>query len=116
MTQAWQFPPQHAILLNNFFMIVAKGYWVKQACISSTDLFIEYIQTVIPWLLSVGGKVIAKDITQNSDLNEWDGGQLGVVVEFESKDQAKRAFESEVFQEYIEINGLESQISLSIFG
>ena len=42
---------------------MAKGYWVKQVTIASTDLFIEYIQTVIPWLLSVGGVVIAKDIS-----------------------------------------------------
>ncbi len=93
---------------------MAKGYWVKQARIDSTDLFIEYIQTIIPWLLSVGGTIIAKDIRQNSDLNEWDGGQLGVVVEFESKDAAKKAYASEVFQEYIEINGLQSDLTLSI--
>ena len=54
------------------------------------DRFIEYIQTVIPWLLSVGGIVIAKDISQKSDLNEWDGGQLGVVVEFEFKSAGRR--------------------------
>ncbi len=95
---------------------MAKGYWVKQASIASTDLFIEYIQTVVPWLLSVGGRIIAKDISQNSDLNEWDGGQLGVIVEFESKDAAKKAFHSDVFQEFIEINGLKSDLTLSIFG
>ena len=95
---------------------MAKGYWVKQASIDSSDLFIEYIQTVIPWLLSVGGTVIAKDIKQNSDLNEWDGGQLGVVVEFESREAAQKAFDSDVFQEYIEINGLGSDLTLSIIG
>ncbi len=95
---------------------MVKGYWVKQASIASTELFIEYIQTVVPWLLSVGGIIIAKDIRQHSDLNEWDGGQLGVVVEFESKDAAQKAFESEVFQEFIEMNGLESDLTLSIFG
>ncbi len=97
-------------------MIVAKGYWIKQATIPNTDLFIEYIQTVVPWLLSVGGIIIAKDIKQNSDVNEWDGGQLGVIVEFESRKAAQKAFDSEVFQEYIQINGLESDLSLSIFG
>jgi len=84
--------------------------------IENKDLFVEYIQTVIPWLLSVGGVVIAKDINQNSDLNEWDGGQLGVVVEFESKAAAKSAFYSKVFQDYIHLNGLESKLSLSIWG
>ncbi|WP_269623384.1 DUF1330 domain-containing protein [Prochlorococcus marinus] len=95
---------------------MAKGYWVKQVTIQSTDLFIEYIQTVIPWLLSVGGIVIAKDIKQNSDLNEWDGGQLGVVVEFESRAAAQKAFDSSVFQEYIDLRRLSSDLSLSIFG
>ncbi len=95
---------------------MSKGYWVKQATISSSDLFVEYIQTVIPWLLSVGGIIIAKDINQNSDLNEWDGGQLGVIVEFESKAAALSAFHSDVFQEYIHLNGLASNLTLSIVG
>ena len=97
-------------------LLVAKGYWIKQASIASTDLFIEYIQTIIPWLLSVGGIIIAKDIKQNSDLDKWDGGQLGVVVEFESREAAQEAFESDVFQEYIEITGLSSDLILSIVG
>ena len=95
-------------------MFVAKGYWVKQANIASTDVFIEYVQTVVPWLLSVGGVIIAKDIKQNSDLHVWDGGQLGVVVEFPSKDAAQQAFNSAVFQELIELNNLESDLTLSI--
>ena len=95
---------------------MAKGYWIKQVTIKSTDLFIEYIQTVLPWLLSVGGVVIAKDISQESDLNEWDGGQLGVVVEFESRLAAQKAFESNVFQEYINLLGLDSALILSIYG
>ena len=93
---------------------MSKGYWIKQASIASTDLFIEYIQTIIPWLLSVGRIIIAKDIKQNSDLDEWDGGQLGVIVEFESKEAAQKAFDSDVFQKYIEINGLVSNLTLSI--
>ncbi len=95
---------------------VSKGYWIKQVSIDSRDLFIEYIQTVIPWLLSVGGIVIAKDISQKSDLNEWDGGQLGIVVEFDSKSAATKAFESNVFQEYIDLRGLDGDLTLSILG
>ena len=67
-------------------------------------------------MLSVGGIVIAKDISQNSDLNEWDGGQLGVVVEFESKSAAQKAFESNLFQEYIKLHGIGSDLRLSIWG
>ena len=93
---------------------MSKGYWIKQANISNTDHFLEYIKTVVPWLLSVGGKIIAKDINQNSDLREWDGGQLGVIVEFESGAAAQKAYQSEIFQEYLELRGLKSDISLSI--
>jgi len=90
-----------------------KGYWLKQAKIESTAQFIEYVKTVVPWLRSVGGTIIAKDVNQNSDLNEWDGGQLGVIVEFESKDAAQKAFNSSEFQEYIKYSGIENQLSLS---
>ena len=51
-------------------------------------------------MLSFGGVVIAKDISQKSDLNEWDGGQLGVVVEFESRLAAREAFESNGQNQY----------------
>ena len=93
---------------------VLKGYWVKQLSIPNTDLFVEYLKTVIPWLRSVGGTIIAKDINQNSDLNEWDGGQLGIIVEFDSKDAAHQAFNSKEFQEYINFRNLRPNLSLSI--
>ena len=96
--------------------MMSKGYWLKQANIENTDQFIEYIRTVIPWLKTVGGIVIAKDVRQNSDLNEWDGGQLGVVVEFESKEAAKRAYQSPEFQQYIHSLGFNESLTLSIFG
>ena len=93
-----------------------KGYWFKQAKITNTDHFVEYVKTVVPWLRSVGGIIIAKDINQNSDLNEWDGGQLGVVVEFESKAAAQKAFDSTEFQNYIKLRCLHNNLSLTIFG
>ena len=95
---------------------MSKAYWVKQVTIPSTDLFREYIKTVIPWLLSEGGIVIAKDINQQSDLNEWDGGQLGIIVEFESRKAAQKAFESNTFKQYIDMHGFTGNLSLSIFG
>ena len=67
-------------------------------------------------MLSEGGTIIAKEINQNSDSNEWDGGKLGVIVEFESKNAAQKAFESKPFQKYLQLRGLKSDISLSIFG
>ena len=95
---------------------MAKGYWLKQAKIANTDKFIEYIKTVIPWLSSVGGTIIAKDVRQDSDLHEWDGGQLGVIVEFESSSAARKAFNSPEFQQYVKLSGLKSNLSLSIIG
>ena len=95
---------------------MAKGYWFKQAKIESTDVFIEYVKTVVPWLRTVGGTIIAKDVNQNSDLNEWDGGQLGLVIEFDSKDAAQKAFESSAFQQYIKGRDLQSDLCLSILG
>lgn len=95
---------------------MSKGYWFKQARISSTDVFIEYVKTVVPWLRSVGGTIIAKDVNQNSDLNQWDGGQLGLVIEFDSKDAAQKAFDSPTFQEYIKGKDLQEDLLLSIIG
>ena len=77
---------------------MTKSYWLKKISISNADLFLEYIRTVLPWIRSVGGVVVKNDITQDSNSNKWDGGQLGMVIEFESKIAAKRAFYSDVFQ------------------
>ena len=106
---------QYAILLKNSFRFLLKAYWVKQLSIPNTDLFIEYLKTIIPWLNSVGGTVIAKDIKQDSDLNEWDGGQLGIIVEFDSSAAAQEAYYSKEFQEYIKYRNLVENISLTIF-
>ncbi len=64
----------------------------------------------------MGGIIIAKEIKQDSDLNQWDGGQLGIVVEFESKHAAKEAFHSKEFQEYIALRKLNNNLCLSIIG
>ncbi len=101
---------------NFSLYLMSKGYWIKHVSIPNSDLFMEYIKTVIPWLLSVGGIIIAKEIKQDSDFNEWDGGKLGVIVEFESKRAAQKAFESDIFQEYLELNCISSSMSLSIIG
>ncbi len=90
-----------------------KSYWLKKISIANSDLFLEYIRTVIPWLKSVGGVVIKKDINQNSNSSTWDGGQLGMVIEFESKFIAKRAFYSDVFQNYLKSRNLTDLVTIS---
>ena len=92
---------------------MTKSYWLKKISIQNTDLFLEYIRTVLPWIKSVGGIVVKKDIIQNSNSNNWDGGQLGVVIEFESKIAAKKAFYSDVFQNYLISRDLMELVTIS---
>ena len=90
-----------------------KSYWLKKVSISNSDLFLEYLRTVIPWLKSVGGVVIKKNIKQNTNSSKWDGGQLGMVIEFDSKNIAKKAFYSEVFQNYLKSRNLMNLVTIS---
>ena len=92
---------------------MTKSYWLKKISIPNTDLFLEYIRTVLPWIKSVGGVIVKRDITQDSNSNKWDGGQLGVVIEFESKIAAKKAFYSEVFQNYLKSRNLTELVTIS---
>ena len=92
---------------------MTKSYWLKKISIPNADLFLEYIRTVLPWIKSVGGVVVKKDITQDSNSNKWDGGQLGIVIEFESNMAAKRAFYSDVFQNYLRSRDLMELVTIS---
>ena len=92
---------------------MTKSYWLKKISIPNADMFLEYIRTVLPWIRSVGGVVIKKDITQVSNAHKWDGGQLGIVIEFESKIAAKRAFYSDVFQNYLRSRDLMELVTIS---
>ena len=92
---------------------MTKSYWLKKISIPNVDLFLEYIRTVLPWIKTVGGVVVKKDIIQDSDSHKWDGGQLGLVIEFESKMAAKRAFYSDVFQDYLRSRGLMELVTIS---
>ena len=92
---------------------MTKSYWLKKISIPNADLFLEYIRTVLPWIRSVGGVVVKKDITQDSNSHKWDWGQLGMVIEFESKIAAKRAFYSDVFQNYLKSRDLMELVTIS---
>ena len=92
-----------------------KSYWLKKISIANTDLFLEYIRTVIPWIKSVGGVVIKKDISQETNSSKWDGGHLGMIIEFESNVAAKKAFYSEVFQNYLVSRNLMNLVTISTF-
>ncbi len=92
---------------------MTKSYWLKNISIPNADLFLEYLRTVLPWIKSMGGVVVKKDITQDSNSYKWDGGQLGIVIEFESKIAAKRAFYSDVFQNYLRSRDLMELVTIS---
>jgi uncharacterized protein (DUF1330 family) len=92
---------------------MTKSYWLKKISIPNADLFLEYIRTVLPWIRSVGGVVIKKEINQDTNSNKWDGGQLGIVIEFESKIAAKKAFYSDVFQDYLRTRNLMELVTIS---
>ena len=92
---------------------MTKSYWLKKVSIPNADLFLEYIRTVLPWIKSVGGVVVKKDISQDSNSNKWDGGQLGIVIEFESNVAAKKAFYSDVFQNYLRSRNLMGLVTIS---
>ena len=92
---------------------MTKSYWLKKISIPNADLFLEYIRTVLPWIRSVGGVVIKKEINQDTNSNKWDGGQLGIVIEFESKIAAKKAFYSDVFQDYLRTRNLIELVTIS---
>ena len=94
---------------------MTKSYWLKKISIPNADLFLEYIRTVLPWIRSVGGVVIKKEINQDTNSNKWDGGQLGIVIEFESKIAAKKAFYSDVFQDYLRTRNLMELVTISTF-
>ena len=94
---------------------MTKSYWLKKVSIPNADLFLEYIRTVLPWIKSVGGVVIKRDIIQDSNSQNWDGGQLGIVIEFESKIAAKKAFYSDVFQDYLRSRDLMELVTISTF-
>ena len=92
---------------------MTKSYWLKKISIPNADLFLEYIRTVLPWIKSVGGVVVKRDIIQDSNSSNWDGGQLGMVIEFESRIAAKKAFYSEVFQNYLRTRNLIELVTIS---
>ena len=92
---------------------MTKSYWLKKISIPNADLFLEYIRTVLPWIRSVGGVVIKKEINQDTNSNKWNGGQLGIVIEFESKIAAKKAFYSDVFQDYLRTRNLMELVTIS---
>ena len=58
----------YAIFYPEYVDLMTKSYWLKKISIPNTDLFLEYIRTVLPWIKSVGGVVVKRDLIQNQTL------------------------------------------------
>ena len=81
-----------AIFYPEYVDLMTKSYWLKKISIPNADLFLEYRRTVLPWIKSVGGVIVKRDLIQESTSNEWDGGQLGLVIEFNQNLLLKKHF------------------------
>ncbi len=80
---------------------MAKGYWLINSTVTNPEGFAEYAKAVVPWIHSVGGRIIAKDL--KSDIREGIGGHLGVIIEFPSKQDAQKAYEAPEYQEVMKL-------------
>ena len=66
---------------------MTKSYWLKKISIPNADLFLEYIRTVLPWIKSVGGVVVKRDILKINKPSYIDG--LSFLPLLTNKNQEK---------------------------
>ena len=78
-----------------FFFLMAKGFWVVTTTVTN-PAFAEYVEAFQPWVESIGGAVLAKDM--ESKTVEGQGGKLAVIIEFPSKKAAIDAYNSAEYQ------------------
>ena len=41
---------------------MATGYWLINSTLTNPESFAEYAKAIVPWIDSVGGRIIAKDL------------------------------------------------------
>ena len=75
---------------------MAKGYWIVTTTITN-PAFKEYVEAFQPWVESLGGSIVAKDM--DSQTVEGKGGKLAVIIEFPTKDAAIEAYNRADYQE-----------------
>ena len=80
---------------------MAYRYWLNNSTVNNPYGFTEYAKAVLPWINSVGGRIIAKDL--KSEIGEGIGGHLGVIIEFPSKQDAQKAHEAPEYQEVMKL-------------
>ncbi len=75
---------------------MAKGFWIVTTNITN-PAFKDYVEAFQPWVESVGGSVIAKDM--DAKTVEGQGGKLAVIIEFPSKEAAIDAYNRSDYKE-----------------
>ena len=74
---------------------MANGYWLVTTTVTNPD-FAEYVKAFQPWVESLGGSVLAKDMEGLTV--EGSGGKLAVIIQFPSKEVAIDAYKSSEYQ------------------
>ena len=91
---------------------MAKGLWLVTTTITDSA-FSAYVEAFQPWVESVGGSVFAKDLV--AETVEGKGGNLGVIIEFPSKQAAIDAYNSSEYQELSKLrwaNSIDTNITI----
>ena len=92
---------------------MAKGLWLVTTTVTN-PAFAEYVDAFQPWVESVGGSVLAKDM--KAETVEGKGGKLGVIIEFPSKKAAIDDFNRSEYQELRKLhwaNSTDTNITIS---
>ena len=91
---------------------MAKGYWVVTGTIHTPLGMVPYINKFIAWLPTVGARLLIRDL--QSDVREGSPGEVNIIVEFDSKENAVAAYESSEYQDLINLRLQHSDLSLTI--
>jgi len=91
---------------------MAKGYWLAIGKITDSKKIKAYSEAFNSWISAVGGSFLIRDFETIE--KEGHTGHLTAVVQFESKEAAISAYESNEYQEMIKKRTPFSEIALSI--
>ena len=80
---------------------MAKGYWIANITVIDPTKYAKYVGRDTPIIEGLGGKFIVRGGA--SEITEGKAHKRQVVVEFESFEAAKRAYESDQYQKVAQI-------------
>ena len=73
-----------------------KGYWINRCHVTDQEIYAEYAKLAGPAIEKFGGKFLARGGDQ--DQLEGDSFERTVIVEFDSKQQALNAYNSDEYK------------------